>query len=593
MAHRPQRRPALRYELAPDDEGTTAERMRSAAPGFMVLAGYPRGALRTDLVAGVAVAAYMIPQVMAYSSIVDLPPVVGLWTVVAATAGYALFGSSRILSAGPESTIALMAAAAVAPLTNGDPQRTLALCSGLSLVVAGWCLVGRLLKLGVVADLLSEPLLVGYLAGGAVLMVVGQLGRVTGTEVEGESIVDQMRGFAEVVGDTHVPTLVVAGGTLAGVLILLRWKPRWPGPLLAVGAATAASALLGLEDRGVEVTGSIPQGLPVPSVPDLSMADMRSLVVAGLGVAVVAYSDNTLIGRAFTPTTGSGKSTVDANQELAALAAVHTAVGFVGGYPCSASGSRTALALSSRAKTQLYSLAAAACVIAVLLFAGPIFRALPAAALGAVVLYAASTLIDLPALRRLARFRRSELLLATLACVATVVFGVLVGVAIAVALSLGEMVQRLARPHEGVLGRVDDVAGMHDVDDYPDATTLPGLIIYRYDAPLFFANINDLKRRALVAVDRENELDPDNPVRWFLLNVEANVEIDFTAVDGLRSLCLELRQRGVHLGLVRLKEDLRLPLARTELLELIGEDMLFATLPTAENAYLDWVERNA
>ena len=557
----------------------------------MVLLTYPKQWLRTDLLAGVAVAAYMIPQVMAYSSIVDLPPEVGLWTVVAATAGYALFGSSRVLSAGPESTIALMAAAAVAPLTNGDPERTLALCSGLSLVVAGWCLVGRLLKLGVVADLLSEPLLVGYLAGGAVLMVVGQLGRVTGTEVEGESIVDQMRGFVDVVGETHVPTLLVAGGTLAAVLLLLRWRPRWPGPLLGVGAATVASAVLGMEDRGVEVTGPIPEGLPVPSVPALSMADMRSLVVAGLGVAVVAYSDNTLIGRAFTPTTKSTESTVDANQELAALAAVHTAVGFVGGYPCSASGSRTALALSSRAKSQLYSLASAACVVAVLFFAGPIFRQLPAAALGAVVLYAASTLIDVPALRRLARFRRSELLLAALACVATVAFGVLVGVAIAVALSVGEMVQRLARPHEGVLGRVDDVAGMHDVDDYPDAKTLPGLIIYRYDAPLFFANINDLKRRALLAVDRENELDPDHPVQWFLLNVEANVEIDFTAVDGLRTLYYDLRQRGVHLGLVRLKEDLRLPLSRTELLELIGEDMLFATLPTAEDAYLDWMEQ--
>lgn len=593
MAFRPKRRPALRYELDPDIQVSTLTRIRSSVPGLMVLADYPRHWLRTDLLAGVAVAAYMIPQVMAYSSIVDLPPEVGLWAVVAATAGYAVFGSSRVLSAGPESTIALMAAAAVAPLTNGDPERTLALCSGLSLVVAGWCLVGRLLKLGVVADLLSEPLLVGYLAGGAVLMVVGQLGRVTGTEVEGESILAQLGGFADVVADTHVPTLLVAGGTLGVVLLLLRRKPRWPGPLIAVGLATAASALLGLQDQGVEVTGQIPEGLPVPSVPALSFADMRSLVVAGLGVAVVAYSDITLIGRAFTPTTASDKSTVDANQELAAVAAVHAAVGFVGGYPCSASGSRTALALSSRARTQLYSVAAAGCVIAVLFFAGPIFRELPAAALGAVVLYAASTLIDVPALRRLARFRRTELLLAALACVATVVFGVLVGVGIAIALSVAEMVQRLARPHEGVLGRVDDVAGMHDVDDYPEATTLPGLIIYRYDAPLFFANINDLRRRALLAVDRENDLDPDHPVQWFLLNVEANVEIDFTAVDGLRSLYLDLRQRGVRLGLVRLKEDLRLPLSRTDLLDHIGEDMLFATLPTAEDAYLAWVQEHS
>jgi SulP family sulfate permease len=322
--------------------------------------------------------------------------------------------------------------------------------------------------------------------------------------------------------------------------------------------------------------------------------DLSALVVAGLGVAVVSYGDNTLIARGFpaapdqsSGTSGSGQ--IDPQQELLALAGVHVAVGVAGGFPVSSSGSRTALALAAGARSQVYSLVSALCVVVVLFAAGPLMSALPAAALGAVVLYAAGKLVSLREFVRLARFRPTELVLAMATLIGTVFFGILVGVAVAIALSLLEMAQRLARPHEGVLGRVPGVAGMHDVDDYPDAQTLPGLVIYRYDAPLFFANVGDLRRRAMLVVDQENAADPEHPVRWFVLNVEANVEVDITAADGLRDLHGDLAERGVRLGLARVKTDLREPLRRAGLVDLIGEEMLFLTLPVAEEAYLAWV----
>jgi SulP family sulfate permease len=633
------RRPAIDHALGEDPPLSRRERLARLVPGVVVLGAYRRRWLRADVFAGLAVAAYLVPQVMAYAAIVGVQPVAGLWTALAAGVAYALVGGSRVLSAGPESTVALMAAATVAPLAHGDAARAAALTSGLCLVVAGWFLVARLARLGVVADLLSQPLLVGYLAGGAVLMVVGQLGGITRTQVEGESIVAQVGAFLDVAGRTHWPTVAVCAATLALLLGVQRVRPSWPGPLLAVAAATATSAVVGLADRGVRVVGAVPSGLPRPQLPAVGTGDLRSLAIAGLAVAVVAYGDNTLIARGFPappvdpddgPTAagaavadgvaagaGAGAQAsdrpgdrvsdrasdrarrpvaapeVDPQQELLALAGVHAAVGVVGGFPVSSSGSRTALAIAAGARTQAYSLVAAGVVVVVLFAAGPLLSQLPKAALGAVVLYAASRLVSWREFVRLARFRTTELLLALASLTGTVVFGILVGVGVAIALSLLEMAGRLARPHEGVLGRVPGLAGMHDVDDYPDAQTLPGLVVYRYDAPLFFANVADLRRRALRVVEQENTADPAHPVRWFVLNVEANVEVDITAADGLRGLHEDLAQRGVRLGLARVKHDLLVPLHRAGLDALIGPDMLFATLPVAEEAYLAWAHAGA
>jgi SulP family sulfate permease len=318
--------------------------------------------------------------------------------------------------------------------------------------------------------------------------------------------------------------------------------------------------------------------------------------MAGLGIAVIGYGDCMLIARAFPASADDDDElpgeTVDPQQELTALAGVQVAAGLMSGFPVSSSGSRTALAISARAHTQLYSLVAAAVVILVLFVAGPLIENLPQAALAAVVFYAASMLVSWKEVVRLARFRTTELVLAVTAALGTVLFGVLVGVGLAIALSLVEILYRLARPHEGVLGRVPGLAGMHDVDDYPDAQTLPGLVVYRYDAPLFFVNVGDMRRRAMLAVEQENASSPEHPVRWFILNVEANVEIDITAADGLRDLYNDLAAVGVRFALARVKRDLRTPLERAGLTDLIGDDMLFPTLPVAEEAYLSWAASN-
>jgi SulP family sulfate permease len=571
--------------------------LRNLTPGLnYLIKRYPRGWLRADSIAGVAVAAYLIPQVMAYSAIVDVPPVASLWTALAAIVAYVVLGSSRILSAGPESTIALMTGVAIAPLAANNPDRAVALSAALALIVAGWCLLARLLRAGIIAELLSTPLLVGYLAGGAVLMVVGQLGKVTGTSFEGGTIVEEVRGFLGVATDTDWLTLAIAASTLA-IILLLGWlAPSLPGPLIAVALATVASVVFNLESYGVAVVGEVPSGLPVPHLPEVSFDDVKMLLLAGLGITIVGYSDIMLIARGFPLSPAEGETAADLRPdpqaELAAMTGVHAMVGIFSGYPVSASGSRTALAIAGHARSQVYSLVAALCIVAVLFFAGPLMAPLPWAALGAVVFYAAGKLVAISEFRRLWSFRRREFVLAVVTLVGTVLIGILQGVVFAIALSLVEMLYRLARPHEGVLGRVPGIAGMHDVADYPDARTIPGCIFYRYDAPLFFANIGDLRERVDKLVALENEAYPDSPVRWFVLNVEANVEIDITAADGLRELAQELADRGIHLGLARVKNDVYEPLERAGVIDVIGKEMLFATLPVAEESYLRWALAN-
>ena len=592
----PERRPSIAYQTTPPKDNVLFNAYVATTPGLQTLQHYRRHWLRPDIFAGIAVVAYLVPQVMAYCAIVNVPPVVGLWTALPALIVYAVMGKSRMLSVGPESTVALMAGTAIAPLAAGNQDKAVQLAAALSLIVALWCFVARIFRLGVIAELLSQPLLVGYLAGGAVLMIVGQLGKVTGTKVHGESIVEQVRSFLEVVKDTHLTTLIVGASTLALLVLIHLVKHRWPAPLIAVAAATIASSFMDLQAQGVKVVGEVPQGLPGITFPAVSWHEIQSLLVAGIGVAIVAYGDNTLIARGFPapadPDEDPSVNAVDAQQELVALGGVHVAVGMMGGYPVSSSASRTALALAAGARTQMYSLVAAVAIVIVLFVAGPLVRNLPQASLGAVVFYAASKLVSWKEMRRLARFRRRELMLAAAGCIGTILFGILAGVGIAIALSVLEMSQRLARPHDGVLGRIPGLAGMHDVSDYPNAETLPGLIVYRYDAPLFFANAAELQRRALTVVEQENAAFPDTPARWFLLNVEANVEIDITAADGLRQLHKDLAARGVRLGLARVKNDLRVALDKAGLLEVIGTEMLFPTLPVAEEAYIQWASLN-
>ncbi|GGL16463.1 SulP family inorganic anion transporter [Streptomyces flaveus] len=555
---------------------------RRLTPGIAALTGYRRSWLRGDLLAGVTVAAYLVPQVMAYAGVAGLPPVAGLWAILPALVLYALLGSSRLLSVGPESTTALMTATVVAPLVGADPDRYATLAATLAVTVGLLCLAAWALRLGFVADLLSRPVLIGYLAGVALIMIGDQLPKLTGVDTTGSAFFPQLWSFVRHLGQAHVATVLFAAVTLAFLFTVARWLRTVPGPLLAVVLGTAAVAAFNLDDRyGIKVIGDVPAGLPAVAVPDLT--ELPHLVLPALGVLLVAYTDFILTARAFAGPDADKGPPLDADQEFLALGASNLGAGFLHGFPVSSSASRTALASSAGARSQAYSLVAGLVVLAVLLFLSPLLTRAPSAVLGALVVYAAVRMIDLTGFTRLASFRRRELLLA-LGCLAGVlVLDILYGVLVAVGLSVAELLTRVARPHDAIEGIVPGVAGMHDVDDYPQARTIPGLLVYRYDSPLFFANAEDFRRRALAAVDEQT-----GPVRWFVLNTEANVEVDITALDAVDALRRELTRRGIVFALARVKQDLLAELEAYGLAEAVGRDLIFPTLPTAVSAYRKW-----
>lgn len=359
--------------------------------------------------------------------------------------------------------------------------------------------------------------------------------------------------------------------------MLTRWAPRAPGPIIAVLAATMLVAVMSLDAKGIAIVGRIPSGLPTPGVPPVSVEDLRALIIPAAGIAIVTFTDGVLTARAFAARRGQE---VNANAELRAVGACNIAAGLTHGFPVSSSSSRTALADVVGGRTQLYSLIALGLVVIVMVFASGLLAMFPIAALGALVVYAALRLIDLSEFRRLARFRRSELMLALATTAAVLGLGVFYGVLTAVALSILELLRRVAHPHDSVLGFVPGIAGMHDIDDYPQAKRVPGLVVYRYDAPLCFANAEDFRRRALTVVDQ----DPGQ-VEWFVLNAESNVEVDLTALDALDQLRTELLRRGIVFAMARVKQDLRESLRAASLLDKIGEDHIFMTLPTAVQAF--------
>ncbi|HET9128606.1 MAG TPA: sulfate permease [Propionibacteriaceae bacterium] len=547
-------------------------------PGVDVLRHYRREWLRGDLVAGLTVLAYLVPQVMAYAAVAGLPSVVGLWAAVGPLVVYAVLGSSRQLSVGPESTTALMTAAAVAAVGSGLPaSRHAEVAAVLALAVAAVALAAWAVRLGFLAALLSRPVLEGYMVGIAVLMITSQLGRISRLDIPAGRPDEEIGYWVAHLGEAHVATLAVAAGVLVGLFAFQRWLPRAPGPLVMMIVAAVLVAWLGLGRYGVRTVDRVPTGLPGVRVPDLTGLPWVELLSAAAGIVLVGFSDNVLTGRAFA---AKRRERIDGNQELLALAGINVAAGLSQGFPVSSSGSRTVLGDAMGSRSQLSSLVTAVGVVVVLLVAAPLLSTFPRAALGAVVIYAALRLVNPGEWRRIARFRRSELLLALAATGAVLWFGVLAGIAVAVVLSVLELLRRLATPHDGILGIVPGVAGMHDIDDYEDAVQVPGLVVYRYDAPLFFGNAENFLRRAVDALD----LAPAPP-RWLLLNMEANVEVDLTAVDVLDQLRQRVEARGIALALARVKHELFEQLDAAGFVDRVGRRRIFATLPTAVAAF--------
>jgi sulfate permease, SulP family len=540
-------------------------------PGLHQLLGYQKSWLRGDILAGITVAAYLIPQCMAYGELVGVPPVVGLWTILPAMFIYALVGSSRQLSVGPESTTAVMTAAAIAPLLLADGSNYGVLTATLAILVGAICAIGYVARLGFLANLLSKPILVGYMAGVALIMIAGQLGKISGISIAGSTVFEQVSQFIQQIDRVQPMTLILAGLVLVFLFAIGYLFPTAPTPLLAVLICTAAVAIFDLDRQGLAVVGAIPAGLPQFNLPNFP-AQLPALLSSALGIAIVGYSDNVLTARSFA---ARHHYSVDANQELLALGLANLGTGLMQGFPVSSSGSRTVIGDNLGSKTQLFSLVAMGMVIAVLLWLRPVLALFPKAALGAIVIFAAFKLIEIPEFIRLYRFRQSEFFLAIITTVGVLVTDILVGVAIAVGLSVIELLSRLAHPHDAVQGTVPNLPGLHDINDWEGATTIPGLVIYRYDAPLCFANAENFKDRALRSIDLETK-----PVEWFVLNTEAISEIDITAMDMLEELSDELATRGITFAMARVKQDLYAQLKQSPLLKKITEERIYLTLHT-------------
>ena len=551
---------------------------RPASYNYRRLRTWDRTCLRPDLFAGLGVAAYLVPQVMAYATLARLDPIAGLWACLLPLTLYAIAGTSRLLSVGPESTTAIMTAAALAPLAAGEAGAFAAMAAMAAFLVGALCLGAGFLRLGFVASLLSRPVLIGYLAGVAVIMIAGQLGKVFGVTSDGDSPLVEIASALGNLGSANPATSAVGLAVIVVLFVGTAWKPRLPWPLLAVLAATAVTVAFDLEGYGVKVVGEVPRGLPSLSLPtDLPGA----LEILGpiTAIAVVGFTDNVLTARAFA---AEGEE-IDPDAELRALGMANVGAGLTSGFPVSSSGSRTALAKVSQARTPAYGLISAASVVCVLLFAGPILEGFPMAALGGLVVFAAFRIVQFAEFRWLWNFRRSEFWLGVAACAAVLTLDLLLGVAFAVLLSVVAMLARVARPHAAVLGRVPGMAGMHDVGEYPTATQIRGLMVFRYDSPLFFANAEDFRTRVLAAVDT---LEAEgHPIREVLLNCEANVDVDSTAVEALESLVRELQGRGIGVALARVHVELAELLARAGILDLIGREHVYPTLPTAVDGY--------
>jgi SulP family sulfate permease len=546
-------------------------------PGITWIRQYRRRDLPHDMVAGLTVAAVIVPIGMAYGQLSGLPPIVGLYASLLPLVAYALFGSSRQLIIGPDASSTALMAAAVAPLAAGDAARAIDLAALLAVLVGGVALLGALLRLGFIATFLSKPILVGYMNGLVLIVIAAQLGKILGVSIRSDAFIGQMLEALGKLGAINWPTAVVGVGVFATILLFRRFAPQLPAALLAVVLATLAVALFDLEAYGVATLGAVPAGVPHLHIPRASAADVGRLAVDALGIALLTFSDTILSSRSFARRNGYE---VDANGELRGLAAANLAAGFSQGYPVSASGARTAVNEAAGGQTQMSALVAALALAAILTWLTGLLADFPVAALGGALIAAVLPLIDVTSLRQMYRIRKADLIVAILTFGGVLVIGLLEGIALAVGLSLFLVLVRAVRPHDAVLGQVQGVDGFHDVDDYADAETIPGLIVYRFDAPLFFANAERFQSRVLDLVRTAS-----TPVEWVLLDAEAITDLDSTAAEAVERLQIELSQLGVMLAIARAKRALRDRLTAAGLTEVLTERYFFPSVRSGVAAF--------
>jgi len=549
-------------------------------PGVGAARTYDRSWLPRDVVAGVVLATLLVPQGMAYAELAGLPAINGLYTSILCLVGYAVFGPSRILVLGPDSSLGPMIAATILPLlaAGGDPQRAVALASLLAVMVAIVMIVAGATGLGFVADLLSKPTMIGYMNGLAVTIVVGQLPKLFGFSVDANGLLAEAGGFVRGLADGKaVPAAAVVG--IAGIVIVLglqRWLPKVPAVLVMVVLAIAAASLFDLAARGVSLVGVLPRGFPPLTLPTAELSDLGPLAAGALGIALVSLADTISTSSAFAARTGQE---VDGDQEMIGIGAANLAAGLFQGFPVSTSGSRTAVAERAGARSQLTGLVGAALIVVTIVVLPGLFRNLPQPALAAVVISAAVSLADVPGVVRLWKQRKTEFSLSIAAFLAVALLGVLPGIAVAVALSILNVFRRAWRPYATELGNVEELRGWHDLRSYPDAEQVPGLVVYRFDAPLIFANCTTFRDE----VRRMAATDP--PPAWIVVAAEPMTDVDTTAADMLEDLDEELNSRQISLAFAEMKDQVRRKIERYELTRTIDPGHFFPTVEAAVAAF--------
>jgi high affinity sulfate transporter 1 len=558
-------------------------------PGLRTLRRYEAAWLPHDLVAGLVLATMLVPVGIAYAVASGLPGIYGLYATIIPLLVYALFGPSRILVLGPDSALAAVILSVVLPLSGGDPLRAVTLAGMLAVVSGTVLILMGVARLGFVTELISKPIRYGYMNGIALTVLISQLPALFGFSIEDEGPLRDLGAIAAAIleGRTNRAALVIGAATLA-VILLLRGSKRVPGILIAVVGSTAIVGALGLAARyDLAVLGPLPQGLPGFVLPWISSADIAPVLIGGCAIALVSFADTSVLSRAYAARAGAH---VDPNQEMLALGAANLAAGFFQGFPVSSSSSRTPVAEAAGARTQLTSVVAALIIAFLLLTAPNLLQNLPKTALAAVVIASAIGLIEVADLRRIHRIQPWEFWLSIICLVGVAVLGAIPGIGLAIAIALIQFLWDSWRPHSAVLGRADGVKGYHDITRYPDARRIPGLVLFRWDAPLFFANAELFKQRALDAV-----ASSPTPVRWLVVAAEPVTGIDVTAGDTLAELDNALHAMGIELCFAELKDPVKDTLKRFGLFAQLGEMYFFPTIGSAVARYLDihdvdWVD---
>lgn len=556
-----------------------ANGLAQLVPGLNLLKKVNAKLLRTELVVAVTVFAVLVPSAMAYGDLAGVNPVAGLYVALGAMVMYALFGTSKQVIMGPEATAAIMTATAVAPLAGGDAVRYAALAALLALLVGVVALLARVARLGFITDLLSKPVLVGYLLGATLIVIGSQLGKMFGIKLQSDQFFRQVVELISRLDEAHLLTVAIGAVCMATLIIIRRMNRALPGPLIVVVGAIVASAIFAFQDKGVAVVGTVPAGLPSLAVPAVTIQDILALLPAALALTILIYADEILTSRVFVTKHGQK---IDANQEFVAIGAANIAAGLLTGFPSALSASRTTVCDQMGGKSQWVGLIAAALTIIFLLFFTPLLAPLPTAALGAIIIVASLGLIDIAAFRFLRQVRPAEFWLAVVTAFGVLTVGVLQGILVAVVLSLIAILYRIARPHDALLDELKANGGTvyREVEDKETVWTEPGLIVYRFDAPLVFAN-------AAFFTERLGELvaNAGAGLQCVILDAEAISDFDSTAAEALENLDADLERLGVELWIARANKPLRQLLQVTGLINRLGQDNIYPSVRAAVVAY--------